>query len=206
MALFSILGGLAASFLGSRAQTKAAEGATDAQLQASREGIAELRRQSEEAIRLQQPFVEAGTSSVGGLLDLVGLGGQEAEAAAIARLEESPRFQAIARQGEEAILQNAAATGGLRGGNTQAALAQFRPQLLNQQIEQQFSRLGQITQLGQASASGTAAAGLQTGRDVSNLLLEGGQAQAQGLLAQGQNRANLFGDIGSATGQLLGLF
>ncbi|WP_449405980.1 hypothetical protein [Massilia phosphatilytica] len=37
----------------------------------------------------------------------------------------APRFQALQQQGNDAILANASATGGLRGGNVQGALGQF---------------------------------------------------------------------------------
>jgi len=208
MGLFKDIAGIATGILGSvfgaNEQNQAAEGSSEAQLQASREGIAENRRQFDAAVKIQAPFVQAGQQGVTGMLDLVGMGGPEAEAAAIARLESSPQFESLTRQGEEAILANASATGGLRGGNTQAALAQFRPDILSGLIDRQFSRLGGLSQLGQASAAQTASAGLQTGANVSNLLLEGGQAQAQGMLARGQNQAGLIGDIGSGIGQIIG--
>jgi hypothetical protein len=92
-------------------------------------------------------------------------------------------------------LQQAAATGGLRGGNIQAALAQFRPQVLSGLIEQQYGRLGGLTQLGQASAAGVGSAGMQTGTNVSNLIQQQGAAQAGGALAQGQTWGNVFGNV-----------
>ena len=55
----------------------------------------------------------------------------------------------MVQQGQDAILQNASAIGGLRGGNTQAALAQFRPALLSQLIAEQYNRLGGLSSLGQ---------------------------------------------------------
>ena len=122
---------------------------------------------------------------------------------AISALEAGPEFQALTQAGEEAILQSAAATGGLRGGQTQAALAQFRPQVLSSLINQQYSRLGGLTalgqtttqnvaQLGQAAAAGQAAAGQQTAANISNLFGQQGAAQAGAALAQGQ--APGFGD------------
>jgi hypothetical protein len=107
------------------------------------------------------------------------------------------------RQGEEALLQRASATGGLRGGNIQAALAQFRPQMLQAEIEKQYGRLGGLTalgqttqqnlaQLGQASAAGTATAGLRTGADIANLMGQQGAARAGAELAQGQAFANVL--------------
>ncbi len=120
------------------------------------------------------------------------------QAAAVARIEGQPMFQALARQGEDAILQNASATGGLRGGNTQGALARFRPQLLNQFIEQQYGRLAGITALGQQSAAGVGTAGLQTGTNIANILQNAGAAQAAGYGAQGQIWANTLGGLGGS--------
>jgi hypothetical protein len=118
------------------------------------------------------------------------------QAQAVARIEGQPMFQALARQGEEAILQNASATGGLRGGNTQGALARFRPQLLNQFIEQQYGRLAGITTLGQNAAAGVGSAGMQTGVNIGNILQNAGMAQAAGAGAQGQIFGNLAGSLG----------
>jgi hypothetical protein len=106
------------------------------------------------------------------------------------------------QQGENAILQNASATGGLRGGNVQATLAQFRPQLLSQLIESQFSKLGTISGLGQASAAGQAAAAQQTGANIGNALTQQGQAAAGAALASGQAQAQMWGNVGSSIGNV----
>ena len=204
MPLFGALVGLGASLLGSRSQSKAADEATAAQTAASDAAIAETQRQFDIAQGVQAPFVGAGEEAIGGLQNLLGLGGPGSELAAIEGLEASPTFQALARQGEEAILQNAAATGGLRGGNTQAALSRFRPSLLNNLIQQRTGDLFRLSQLGQASASGTASAALGSGANVSNLLMNQGQVGAQGALAQGNLRANTIGDVGEVVGGQLG--
>jgi hypothetical protein len=110
------------------------------------------------------------------------------------------------------LLQRASATGGLRGGNIQAALAQFRPQMLQQAIEDQYGRLGGLTalgqtttqniaQLGQASAAGQSAAGLQTGADIAGLLGIQGAARAGSRLGQGAAASNVL----NLPGQFLGM-
>jgi hypothetical protein len=129
--------------------------------------------------------------------DLIGLNGPEKQRSAIEAIKESSMFSELAKQGEEGILQNASATGGLRGGNTQGALAQFRPALLSAVIDSQFSKLSGITQLGQASAAGQASAGLQTGANVATLLQDQGAARAGNYLAQGQAASNVVNSIGS---------
>lgn len=107
-------------------------------------------------------------------------------------------------QGEEALLQNASATGGLRGGNTQAALAQFRPQMLSQMIESQYSKLGGLAGMGQASAAGQASAGMQSGSNVANLLQQQGAALAGGQVAQGSVVGNTFGNVANLGGMAIG--
>lgn len=126
------------------------------------------------------------------------------EQQAIADIIAGPEYGAYLQEGENAILQNASATGGLRGGNVQASLAKFRPTLLADLINQRFARLGQIAGLGQASAAGQAAAGLQTGTNIANLYGQQGAAQAGQALAAGQANANLFGGIAD-TASTLGL-
>lgn len=202
----AILGGtLAAGALSSRAQTKAAESASDAQEAAALAGIEEQRRQFDAVQELLRPYVEGGQSTLAQQLALTGASGPEAQAAAIRAIEQGPQMGALVQRGEEAILQNAAATGGLRGGNTQAALAQFRPQMLAQLINQQYGRLGGITGMGQASAAGQAASAQQTGANISQLLQQQGAAQAGASLARGQAQANLWGDVSGAIGQVAGM-
>lgn len=186
---------------------KAADGASAAaatQANSAQLGIDELRRQFDRMAELQQPYAQAGTQSLKAQQDLAGLNGPEAQAAAIAALEGSPQFAAMQQQGETAILQNASATGGLRGGNTQGALAEFRPALLSQLIEQQYGRLGGLTSIGQNAAAGVGNAGMNTGNNITNLLQQQGAAQAGGALAQGRMQAGYANAITSGIGAFFG--
>ena len=195
---------IGASLLSSSAQKAGVREATEAQERGAVLGIEESRRQFDKLQELLQPFVGAGAGAIGAQGALTGLQGPEAEAAAIAGIKAGPEFGALVETGEEAILQNVSATGGLRGGNVQSALAQFRPQILSQLINQRFGRLGQISQLGQASAAGVGAGALRTGESVTQLQLERGRVGAQGALGQGQIQANLFGDIAQTLGTFAG--
>jgi hypothetical protein len=132
----------------------------------------------------------------------LGLSGAEAQAAYVAQQEQSPIFQALARQGEEAMLQQASATGGLRGGNVQGALAQFRPALLNQFLTQQYDRLGGMTSLGQQSAAGVGTAGMQSATSIAGLLGEAGAARAGSALGVGQALSGPF-NLASSLGGMM---
>ena len=178
--------------IGSSMQASAAGDAAAAQGAASQAGIEEQRRQFDEMRKLLQPYTEAGLPALEQQQTLLGLKGPEAEQAAIARLTGGETFKALAQQGENALLQQASATGGLRGGNLQAALGQFRPQLLSSLIEQQYGRLGGMTSMGQASAAGVGSAGMQTGTNIANLLGQQGAAEAGGILGEAKAYWQLF--------------
>jgi len=182
------------------AQYEAAGDASDAQARAAQYGIDEQRRQFDALQALLRPYVQAGTPALQGQQNLIGLGGAGAQQQAIAGIQNSPMFAAMARQGEQGMLQNASATGGLRGGNLQGALGQFRPQLLNQLIEQQYSRLGGLTSLGQNSAAGVGNAGMQTGQNIANLYGQQGAAQAGGIMG----KASVIGNLANLPMQFMG--
>ncbi len=198
--------GILGSYLGSKEQSKAAGRAADAQVQAAQLGVDETRRQFDALQELMRPFVNAGTGALSGQQDLLGLNGADKQQAAIDAINNSQAMQTYMQQGENAILQNASATGGLRGGNTQSALSQFRPQLLNQLINQQYSNLGGLTALGQNAAAGVGNAGMQTAGNISNLLQQSGAAQAGGYLAKGQNTANMYSGLAGAIGNIAGMY
>jgi hypothetical protein len=196
--------------ISSNAQKKAAKGAAAAEVQAAEMQIEESRRQFDEIRQLMSPYVQAGNTALGQQQALLGLAGQDAQASAINALQGSSQFAALQQQGENAILQNAAATGGLRGGNTQGALAQFRPALLNQLIESQYSKLGGLTSIGQNAAAGVGNAGMTTTGQINQALGNMGSAQAGAALASGQATANAVGGvvnaIGFSAGKGLGIF
>lgn len=203
-----IIGVAAASagsgLLSARSQSKAAKSAAASQQASAEAGIAEQRRQFDKVQKLLKPFVNQGTQAFRQAAGLAGARGPEAEARQIARVQESPQFQAALEQGQEAILSQASATGGLRGGNTQAALAQFAPQLLNQTIAQRYSQLGGLGQVGQASAAGVGSAAQLTGQNIAGLQGQIGAAQAGSALAQGQAQQTALGGINQGLGTIFG--
>jgi len=188
------LGDTIGGITGAKQAGKAAEAAGRTQAAAAEKGIEEQRRQFDALIELMSPYVTGGQDAFAQQQALIGLQGPEAQQQAIGGFEQSPIFQALTRQGEEAILQQASATGGLRGGNVQAALSQFRPQVLNALIEQQYGRLGGLSSLGQASAAGQAAQGMTSASNIANLLANQGAAIAGGQVARGNVARQAFGD------------
>ena len=214
--------GIGSAISGSKASS-AAKSAASTQAASQGQAIDEQRRQFD-AIRellspyiqagkpdLTQPYIGAGPGALQAMQGLAGLRGAGEQQAAINQIQQGAQFQELARQGEQGILQNAAATGGLRGGNVQAALAQFRPALLNQLIESQYGKLAGLTslgstsaenllRLGQASAAGTAAAGQQSAQNIGNLMVGQGQARAAGQIGAANAFAQGLGGVTGAIG------
>lgn len=193
-----VVGG--SQLVGSYMQADAASEAAGIQAGAAGAGIAEQRRQFDALQKLLKPYTEAGVPALEAQQAFLGLAGPKAEQAAIERIRGGETFQTLAQQGEEALLQRASATGGLRGGNIQGALAQFRPELLSSLIEQQYGRLGGLVKTGQASAAGVGEAGMETGTNVSNLLAQQGAARAGGTLGE----AKAYGQLFNLPAQMLG--
>lgn len=209
-ALLTTGSNLIGNLVGGQQQQAAAGAASGAQIQASNAAIAEQRRQFDAMQKLLQPYVEAGTGAVSQQSALAGAQGPEAQRAAIDAISQSPEMQALVQQGENAILQNASATGGLRGGNVQGTLAQFRPQMLSNLINQQYSRLGGLTGIGQASAAGVGAAGQALGSNIAQQYGNIGSAQAGGILGAAQGRSQMVNAplqaLGTLYGQTGGIF
>jgi hypothetical protein len=214
MGLLSTLGGLAGNYFlpgiggviggalgGAFEGSESVSQASGAQQQAAQGGIDEQRRQFDAVQKLLQPYTQAGAGALAQQQALLGMGTPEAQQQAINALQSGPQFQALQQQGENAILQNASATGGLRGGNVQGALAQFRPALLSSLINQQYERLGGLSALGQNAAAGTGNAGMSTGTNIATLLGRQGQAQAGGILGE---QSALTGGINKAFGAVQG--
>lgn len=194
-----IVGGT--SLLSGSMQSDAASEAASIQGDASAAGIAEQRAARLAMEKLLSPYVSAGTTALGQQQALLGLSGADAQRNAYSAIENSAGFQAQVQQGENAMLQNASATGGLRGGNIQGALAQYRPAMLTNAINQQYANLGGLTQMGQNSAAGVGSSGMTSANNVASLLAQQGAASAGGVLGQ----ANAYSGMLNAPMQLLGM-
>ncbi len=202
----SFVGNVLGSLTGANKQARAAQQAAQTQAESAQAGIVEQRRQFDEIVKLMAPFVTGGAQAFEAQKNLAGLGGAGSQQAAIDAIQGSPMFASLAGQGQNAILQNASATGGLRGGNVQNSLAGFNTNLLNSLIQQQFSNLGGLSSMGQASAAGQASAGQATGGNIANLLQQQGAALAGGQVAAGSAGRNAFGDILKLGGVVGGFF
>jgi hypothetical protein len=145
-----------------------------------------------------QPYRDIGGKGLAGLGDLTGVNGAPQQQTAIDTLKASPFYQSLFRTGEEALLQNASATGGIRGGNTERGLADFGSDTLMRTIQQQLANLGGLAGIGLGATNSTAGFGQNASNAVSGFLTDQGKNLASKDLA--------IGGINSANWQNAGSF
>lgn len=206
MSLFSFIGDL----IGGNAKKQAISQAAAAQIAGAQQGIGAIGDQNTLIQSELQPYQQAGTQALGAQTNLLGLGGAGSQDSAIQALINSPLFQSLFRTGQEAITQNAAATGGLRGGNIQSSLATFGSDTLAKVIQQQLSNLGGISGQGLTATDAGGAFGANSADNIASLYGQQGAIQGNADLARGgvnqqlwASGGNLFGQAENSIGQLL---
>jgi hypothetical protein len=156
------------------------------------------------AQQYQAPYREVGQEAAQRQAALTGALGPEAQQQAFDEYQSSPALGYLQEQSERALMRNAAAMGGLGGGNVRQDLTKLTADLYGQDFQNQVSRLGDIATRGYGAAGTSAGLGqnmatgignlgatgagyqMQTGRDISN-------AQSQTAV----NMANLQTGLGN---------
>lgn len=179
-----------------------------------------------------EPYRESGVGANQLQAALSGALGPQAQAEAYAQFNQSPGQNYLTNQAERAIMRNAAATGGLGGGNVLRELQENAVGLAQQDFNNYYARLGQVGDRG-FSASATAAglrgneagtqAGLgqyaasipiqiagqqaamqyQAGRDLAGNYGQVGGALANAVNQQGQGLSSIYGNYGNNISNLL---
>ena len=191
----AIIGGSVLSgVMGSRSASKAA----DARVSGEKKSIAEQRRQFNITQGNLQPFQQAGQAAIGAQQDLIGLNGQEAQQAAFDAMQDSPGQQFLRDRAQKNLLRNSSAIGGLGGGNVRSALVEQGVGFAQQDLNNQFGRLGQLAGQGQNAATSIGQFGQQTSNNISNAQSNIGSARSSGII----NRSNAI--QGAFSGALSG--
>ena len=186
------------SYVSGQAQAKGAKRAAATQVKGQQQAADEARAAYGDIADLLQPYADVGGPALQGMMASSGLLGPQAQQSYISGVEGGAEFQGLVRQGEEAILQNASATGGLRGGNVQGALAQFRPGVLSALLQQQYGRLAGLENIGSTANINLANARGQLGANVANSLTGAAAASAKGMVGAAAANAQAYQGIGSA--------
>jgi hypothetical protein len=224
----------------------ASRSAANKQADATQSQLAEQQYQFDTVRSLLKPYVDAGTSALTGyqnsignysqalggyqnvlgqLNNLTGANGAPAQQAAITGLQSNPLYTTSMNLGQQAILANASATGGLRGGNMIANLGYLPGQILSNVMQTQIGNLntslngqigllngantavgqwGGLAGLGENAAAGTGNAAMQTGNNITSLLGQQGAIGAGATLAGANAFTNGLNGVTGALGQYFG--
>lgn len=197
---WGMVGAAAVSVVGGVMQGNAADKAASKQNAAAQAGIDSQERMFDKSLEMQAPYREAGYNALSGL---EGLTSAEGRATALDDYYNSAEFATMNAQNEEQQLRNAAATGGVRGGNNQAAMAAIAPQMGQNFLNNQYNQLTGLANMGMGAASQGAGAANQLGASMNQTQQNIGMNNASNELAQGNINANTIGTLGGLFGDYM---
>lgn len=142
-----------------------------------------------------QGYADRGNAAGSAIMQLLGLGDTGSQQTAIDGLKNSPLFKSLMGNGEDAILQGASATGGLRGGNVQHSLADFGVDTLSKVIQNQIANLGGLSAEGLSGATSLGSLSGQNSSLMSKLFEDRGQAQAGKVLGKASADQEMLGGV-----------
>ena len=185
-----------AIFSGSQSK-KAAKKQRRALLEAQRMDLEHQEKMWHRAQELLAPFRDLGLRGGDEIRAALGYDGAEAQEAFVSRVMSSPMFDHMNEVGEEAILANAAATGGLRGGDVQQALAQQRTGNLAGLAERRIDQAMSLADLGSRAAGGGASLAPHFNEGGGRYTASAGAATAAGITGAAGAYAGGLNDIAS---------
>lgn len=146
------------------------------------------------------PYQQAGSAANDQMAALTGLKGNDYQQGAIEAVMASPEFDFYRDQGEQGVLRNSAALGGLRGGNVQKDLVRFNQDLASTQFGNYYDRLKGMSDKGLSAAGTTASLAGNSGNALANLGMGAGSAMGSAYLGTGDARSRnmLTGGFASA--------
>lgn len=204
--IVGVLSPLGGSIIGAQGKAKAAKAAAAAQAAALQQGIDTVKGQEQQNYDLTGNWLEGGKAALGQESQILGLNGPEAQQSIIDQLQASPLYQSLFRTGQNTILANGSATGGLRGGNIQSSLANFGSDTLSKVIQQQLANLGGLSSQGLAAGQGIAGLNTDSATSIASLLNGQGVAKAGGIIGKANANADMYSAVAKTVGQVAGHF
>lgn len=197
MPLASIIGSVVSggiSYLGAKSAAKAQEKASQRAEGLQREFFGITRGDLE-------PYRTLGSGAVTSLAQLYGLktpgnpNGAAFGKDALAAFQRSPDYQFALQEGLSAVEKSRAARGALKSGGTLEELQARGSGIASQNFGNYVSRLLQLAGIGESAASQTASAAANTGGNLSNLALAGGEARASGIVGGANALSETVGNL-----------
>lgn len=183
---------LGSAVLGAASTRSASRRAASAQSQA----MAAQERQYQQQREDSEPWRREGANA---LTQLVGENGRPVTAEEVMQ---DPGYQFGLTQGQRALDRQFSRSGGRVSGASLMAAQRYGTDYAGtgynaayQRRNDRLNRLAAIAGIGQTATNASAAAGAQSANAISGLLMQGGQDQAAGRMAQGNIWGNALGDL-----------
>jgi hypothetical protein len=202
-----IMGG--ASLVGGFMGASASRSAARQQMQAIREGRAELGRAYNEAKGYYTPYQEAGSEGLNALRGLMNYKQFGAE-----DFKTDPGYQFRLQEGLKQLGRTSAARGGALSGATLRGTQGYAQGLASEEYQNAFNRYLTNRQeqlrmplyfsnMGMQTASDLANLSTSYGSNIANLIGQGGQAQAAGTMGAANAWSNALSGISNAAGSYM---
>ena len=217
-------------------QASASKQAAQIQQTDQQASLAEQQREFNINQQNQAPWLQAGTQGIGALSNLLSTPGQglltpwtqQFQAPTADQAAQTPGYQFQLQQGNQAIQNSAAASGGLLSGNTLTAMDQYSQglastnyqQVYNNALQQyqqsynifqgnqtnEFNRLASLSGVGQQAATTLGSQGQAAASNIANINATSGQQIGQSLQNAGAATASGYAGIAnSLSGGISGL-
>ena len=180
---------IGAGLIGSKMQSDAIKAGQSQANEAIKQGLTTATNQL-------SPWTTTGVPANADQADLLGLNGQDAANAAMAKFQQSPGYQWQLGQGLRAVDAGAASQGMLRSGATLKAEQTFGQGLADTDFGNYWNRLNQLSSSGLTAAGGIASAAMGGAKDIA-------QTDASAANAQSGIIGNEASSIGSTVNGLM---
>jgi hypothetical protein len=184
------VGGLLGDLTGANAQAQAAQNAANTQAGMSQAALDQQWKMWQQQQQNIQPWMQGGQQGLNAYLSLSGANGPQAQQQFLSQIQNGPEYNAMLNAGSKNILANAAATGGLRSGNANLALAGLGSNIMGQLVGENLQRYGNLSNSGLGAVTNTGALGQGYANSMANLMSQQGAALAGGQIAQGNAAAS----------------
>lgn len=193
MGLFSLIGGI----IGGGGAKKASKKAAQLQYDAAMKNIDESARQFDLTRADFAPEQQAGNDALVKMRALLGLDGTDGQQSEIDSLRGSPLYQSLFKNGQDTILASGSATGGLRGGNTEAALYNMGEDTLSRVIADQLGNYGGLVGVGVGADGAVGNFGARAVENQAGFRNDGAGAKATDLLTRAGINMQNWNNAGS---------
>lgn len=183
---------LGGSLLGGWMEADGSKDAARAQTQASREAIAEQRRQFDTTREDMLPWMTAGRGALDRLTN------------PLASFQASPDYEFRRGEGMRGIENSFAARGGAASGNALRALAEFNSGNAAGEYGNWWNRQAGLAGIGQTTAQNLGTFGANNAANIGNLLSDQGNARASGITGRTNAWTNTLQNLLSSYGRRTG--